>query len=618
LALLAAGQAAPAADAFQRALALQPEHPQLLVNLAQARLRLGQSGEAIECFQRAIQLQPRSAALRHRFAILLGNAERWDAAREMFMRALELAPTDAALRNDMGELLWRRQHRPEAIECFERAVQLDGGLAVAHYNLGNARREHGRLDEAEACYRRALAADPDLAAAMSNLAITLADQGRSDEATSWYQGAYKSKSHDARLGSQWLVSLQYLPGDSAGELCERHRQWYQRHHGSNHPSSAIQSSRHAPRAVRLADDRHGTDARLRVGLVSADFRAHPVGYFLSAILPHLDAARFELIGYADQLERDDYTRQLRGAASRWEEVHGDTDEQLATRIRADSLDLLIDLAGHTAGHRLPVFARRPAPVQATWLGYVGTTGVETMDYLISDRFHTPPGCDADYVERIVRLPGSYLCFAPPPLDIPVGPLPAGRTGPITLGCFNHPGKISGPTIQIWSDVLHAVPHSRLLLKYHGLDSQGARRRILDAFAQWGISPDRVGLEGPSSREELLRRYQNVDLALDTLPYSGGLTTCEALWMGVPVITLPGGTFASRHAASHLTNAGLGEFVAGSAEEYVRLAVQWTANLDRLAQLRATLRERLLASRLCDAPQFARDLERAWLEMAGEN
>jgi predicted O-linked N-acetylglucosamine transferase (SPINDLY family) len=282
-----------------------------------------------------------------------------------------------------------------------------------------------------------------------------------------------------------------------------------------------------------------------------------------------------------------------------------SDAELAGLVRRDEIDVLVDMAGHV-GRRLLAFARRPAALQVTWLGYTGTTGLDTMDGLIADRFHVRPGEESCYSETVLRMPHDYICYGAPPHAPAVDPLPALTNGRVTFGCFNNPAKYSPQTLDTWAAILRRVPGSTLLLKYGGLNQPDAQNCLRRAFEQRGVAAERIHFVGWSSNEDTLRHYGRIDLALDTWPYSGGLTTCEALWMGVPVICCPGRGFASRHSTSHMTNAGYGQFVAENLEAYVELAVQWAGRLNELAVLRAGMREQVAGSALCDGPGFARD------------
>ncbi len=314
-----------------------------------------------------------------------------------------------------------------------------------------------------------------------------------------------------------------------------------------------------------------------------------------------------MLCYSDRTVTDALAGRFRHAATEWHDVFALSDAELAERIRADRIDVLFDLAGHTARNRMLTFARRPAPVQIGWAGYVGTTGLEAMDYLLADRHHVPPEAEPYYCEQILRMPDGYVCFDAPADAPPVGPLPALAAGGVTLASFNNPAKITPPVVSVWAEILRRLPKARLLLKFRGLDSRASSGRLRRLFAAEAIAAERVELLGWSPRADLLSLYNQVDLALDTFPYSGGLTTCEALWMGVPVVTWPGTTFAGRHSLSHLSTVGLTETVADGREPYVELAVRLAENVAHLAELRSGLRERMAASPLCDGRRFAENL-----------
>jgi len=347
--------------------------------------------------------------------------------------------------------------------------------------------------------------------------------------------------------------------------------------------------------------------RLRVGFVSADLGRHPVGYFLIGVLENIGSESLETICYSDGLRKDDLTHRLQRAATHWRDTIGISDEQLSERIRTDRIDILFDLAGHTAHNRLLVFARKPAPLQVTWAGYVGTTGLKSIDCLLADRFEVPPGSERHYQEWVLRMPDGYVCYDPPVYAPPVAQLPALDRKQVTFGCFNNPAKITPQAIEVWARILHRLPTARLVLKFKGWNDHGIARRFAETFAAHAIDPGRLELLGYSPHVELLAEYNRIDLALDPFPYCGGLTTCEALWMGVPVVTCPGETFASRHSLSHLSNVGLTETIAHNLDEYVELAVAIAGDLPRLAALRAGLRQRMAASPLCDGNRFATHL-----------
>ena len=356
------------------------------------------------------------------------------------------------------------------------------------------------------------------------------------------------------------------------------------------------------------------DKRLKVGYVGGDFCAHPVGMFFTAFFRHHDKNAVETFVYMTGADTDHVTESLRGQADHWRDAALLDDAAFAEAARADGIDILVDTAGHTAMNRLRAFARRCAPVQATGFGVMGTTGLDGMDYFLADRFEIPPGHEKFYSESVVRLPGDNVCFAPPDYAPAVAPLPARERGFVAFGCFNAAGKISPEAIALWSRALVLAPGSRMLLKNFGLGVPECRERFIRLFSGHGIGADRLILEGPATHAELLAAYGRVDIALDPIPYSGGLTTLESLWMGVPVVTLPGETFASRHSASHLANAGYPELIAKDAGDYVAIALKLASDLDGLANLRARLRPKMAASPVCDGARYARGLEAAYRAM----
>jgi protein O-GlcNAc transferase len=394
-----------------------------------------------------------------------------------------------------------------------------------------------------------------------------------------------------------VPSLNYLPEATTATIAAAARDW----------------AGLVPRRARSAGWRGTADPerRLRIGYVSADLRDHPVAYFLESVLAAADRAAFEITCYSNLRDEDATTARLRRSVDQWRPIHGQSDESVGAAIRQDGIDILVDLSDHTTGSRLPVFADKPAPVQCSWLGYFGTTGLAEIDYIIADRFVIPSGEEGFYSETICRLPDSYLCFTPPHAAPPVGPSP---DGPVTFGCFNNPLKINETVVAAWSAILAAIPESRLLLKTKQLDDAAMRGALVEQFAVHGIARGRIVCAGGAPRAALLAAYGDIDIALDPFPYCGGTTTVEALWMGVPVISLRGDRFTARVGDSILTTSGLPELVEASIPDYIARASDLARDRPRLAGLRAGLRDRLAASPLCDAARFARHLEAAYRQM----
>jgi predicted O-linked N-acetylglucosamine transferase (SPINDLY family) len=486
-------------------------------------------------------------------------------------------------------------------------IEPENGIVLT--NRGNVLGKLGRLDDAVACYRKALASSPNFATAHNNLGLELQKLGRLKEAIASFRKALTIKPDLAEAHSSMALTTQYLPDVTLKELSEVHTSWDQQY------GAPLQSGWRA----------HGNDPapgrKLRIGLVSPDLGCHPVGYFVARLLQHKQQNDLECVCYSDR-NPDDLTERLQALSDEWMDTRDVSDEALSERIRSDKIDILIDLAGHTANNRLLVFARKPAPIQVTWVGYMGSTGLSAMDYLIADRWHVPEGAEGDYTEKILRLPNGYICYEPPYYAPEVGPLPFEKNGFITFGCFNNPAKINEGVVAVWMEILKAVPNSKLILSYQNMDAKSNHDRFLNQFDSGGVEGTRLTVEGKAPHHsDLFARYNDIDIALDTFPYSGGLTTCEALWMGVPVITKPGDTFASRHSLSHLANVGAAELVADNLSDYVARTVDLAKDVSRLAGMRSELRGRMAKSPLCDGERFASDftaaMRKIWQEWCGK-
>ena len=594
--LFKAGRRDAAADALVATCRLDP-------SLAPAHACLGviyrDQGDALAAaaeWETALRLRPDDGETWHLLGTLLSKLERYPQAVDALQHAVRLRPAVGASHMNLGLALAMSGRLEEALAAFARATAVDPAVAESvQVLLGNIWFDRGRLDDAVACYHRAEAMNPRNGMVQLNLGNMMRDLGRAEEAVACYRRALLLQPDFAAVHSNLLLAGQYCTGVTLAGLAESHAA-FDRQQAAPVRTSASSTERRSARKK----------SRLRLGFVSPDLGRHPVGFFLASLLENLRGADVETVCYSDRYRQDSITRRLRSAATRWREIKPMTDARVAELVRRDEVDILFDLAGHTANNRLLVFARRPAPVQITWAGYVGTTGLAEMDYLLADRFHVPAEAEPFYRERVLRMPHGYICYEPPADAPPVGPLPALGRGSVLFGCFNHLAKITPQGVTTWASVLRRVPGSGLLLKYNRWTNASAVGRMTELFAAEQIDPARLQFEGSGHHADWLGTYNRVDLALDPFPYSGGLTTCEALWMGVPVITCPGETFASRHSLSHCSNATVPEGVAGSLDEYVERAVSLASDVRKLAALRATLRPRMAGSPLCDRTQFARD------------
>jgi protein O-GlcNAc transferase len=573
-------------------LAVSPDMFEALALLGSAAFQQGDLARAEAGFRHAAAIRPDDHSVWSNLASCLNRLGRSDEALAIHEQLAQSTPRSATQWNNYGCTLAALDRSAEAETAFRQALTLRPDYVNAMVNKARVLKTLGRLDEAELDCRRAGALDPASADVLGVLGNVLLAQGRAEDALSAHCLAVAADPRDAAAHSRALLALQYRSDVTPLALLEAHRAWHAQHTASIEP---------LPGVARRVDP----NRPLRLGFVSEDFGCHAVGYFLMRLLENLDRLACQPVCYHDRRTKDALTHRLEAAVPAWRCVYGVTHEALAHQIRADHIDVLVDMGGHTS-NRLPVFARRAAPIQIAWLAYPGTTGVPAIDYLLADAWQIPPGDERYYVERVLRMPHGYACYDPP-ADAPVpSSLPARKAGRVTFGCFNNPAKMNQQVLALWAQILRRLPHARLLLRFRGLDCPAVAARFRAAFRDQGVEPDRIELAGWAAHAQLLAEYARVDLALDPFPYSGGLTTCEALWMGVPVITTPGTTFAGRHSLSHLASAVLTEFVAPTQADYVELAVRWANDLDRLEQWRAELRPRMAASPLCDGRQFADD------------
>ncbi|HSZ59053.1 MAG TPA: tetratricopeptide repeat protein [Tepidisphaeraceae bacterium] len=596
-----AGRAGEALDEYKQVLSLRSDWPEAHNGLANALLAAGRLDEAIDAYRRALALRPEypealsnlSNALRLKGDIAGAVA----AAR----KAIALRPNYAAAYNNLGTALHLTGSADEAIASYRQAVALDPNAVLSLYNLGGALQDCGRLEEAIGFYTKALALREDFAEIHGNLGNALKDMGRIDDALASYRRALSLKS-ETKAAHNLLFGIHFHPDWGPREILEEHLRWARVY---AEPLAQTIVPHENPGAPGLA-------RRLRVGFVSPDFTVHPVGRFLLPLLENLDRQAIEVFCYSDVRRPDEMTERLQAQADVWRSILFVPDEEAAARIRADRIDILVDLVMHADGSRLLLFARKPAPVQATYLAYCSTTGLSTMDYRLSDPFLDPIGVDESiYSEKTVRLPHTYWCYPPPDGTPEVGPLPAESSGRITFGCLNNFAKVSEPALKTWCKLLRSVPGSRLLV----FSREGPhRQRALELVAREGIEPGRFQFVGAVPTPQYFERYQQIDIALDPFPFGGGTTTCDALWMGVPVVSLAGRTAVSRAGSSILSNVGLPDLVAHDTEEYLRIARELATELPRLSELRSSLRPRMRASPLMDAPAFARGFEAACRQM----
>ena len=604
------GRSDEAAANYRKALEISPDYVEVHCNLGRVLLAPGRQEEAIACFQRSLELQPDNAEV----LLILGTAQKargyLEAAQSSLMRAHEVSPENMEIIIHLGDTCLELEQADHALACYRKAAEIDPENAVAYNNMGNVYFSLGQFFEAEASYRRAVELQPEFSAAHGNLGCVMKDIGQPLESIKSLRRAIEIAPEDCTVRSNLLFIGHLMEDKSPTNLFEEAKAF------------GKMAARQAKPLERW-DNTPNPERPLRIGFVSGDLQFHPVGFFIEGVLRALasrNSGKLDIFAYTNNFRVDPATKRIKSHCNHWREVFGRMDNEVAEMIREDEIDILIDLSGHTARNRLSVFAWKPAPIQVTWLGYFATTGVEAIDYLIADPWTLLSSEETYFTETIWRLPETRLCFTPPDINVVIRPLPVLSEHKITFGCFNNLNKMNDRVVAVWARVLTEVPNSRLFLKARQLyqspspSPSPVRDTVMKQFADYGIEPTRLVLEGPDVRENYLAAYNRVDIALDPFPYTGGTTTAEALWMGVPVLTLAGKDFLARQGVGLLMNAGLNDWVASDPDDYVARAIAHANNIDGLSVLRARLREQVLASPVFDASRFAMHFEEALREM----
>jgi len=547
---------------FQKIFAIQPDCFMAWCSLGKIQRTLGLHLSAKMSYQKAVELEPTSVEVLCLLGATCLELNLTDEAEHYLLRAKEIGAQHSQVCYELACLYQKKKQYSVALEYFYKSLELNPELAEAYAKLSQIYFVQGKIHESNNCLRNALVIKPESVVANGLLAFSL----------NYELGI---NSYDIfKISCDWARSVKKLLHAELPRFC-----------------NSVQP-----------------DRTIKIGFVSPDFRRHPVGYFVQSFMMLRDTDKFKVYCYSDVRGEDDVTKSLIEAADNWRRVYGIKDDKLAELIQRDEIDILVDLAGHTKDNRLNVFVTKPAPIQVTWAGYVGTTGLDSIDYLISDRYQSPEGAEEYTVEQIVRLSDDYICYMPPEYAPEVSPLPALENGFVTFGSFNNLAKISEEAISLWCEVLKQVSYSRIFIKNPSFSDRAVVDHYLALFKKHGISSDRITTEGEGTPEEMMACYACVDIQLDSLPYSGGLTTLESLWMGVPVVTLPGLLFSSRHSLSHLMNVGLSECVASSCEEYVAIARNLASDVSRLSQLRQSLRTMMAESPVCDGFAFTEQLQ----------
>jgi protein O-GlcNAc transferase len=568
-----------------------------------ARLhREGRAADAERICTEILKSNPRHAESLHLLGILALQSAHSDQAVDFIRRAIAANPTAANYHCNLGVLLTNLGQIDAAVAAYRQAISLQPGMAEARNNLASALRQLEHLDESIAECRLALALKPDYLEAYNNLGNTLKDMARIGDAIDAYRRGAAVDPRDAAIHSNIIFAQLMLPDLSESDLRRETEIWDKQH--AQPLRAQIRAS--STSSERGHENDRTPDRRLRIGYVSADFHEHASAFFLDPLLSNHDHDRFEIFCYAQQPVPDAHTRRFEAIADYWRNTADLSEDELAEKIRADQIDILVDLKLHTANNRLLVFARKPAPVQVSWLGYPGTSGLETIRWRLTDPYLDPaPDPNA------IALPDCFWCYDPLTSEPAVEELPALKNGFVTFGCLNNFCKVSDLALELWAGAMSATPNSRLIL----LAPPGwPRQRVLDLLNRRGIDSNRIEFAPRTSRAQYLKLYNRIDIGLDTLPYNGHTTSLDAFWMGVPVITRVGNTPVGRGGWSQLNNLGKTEWAAHSDEEFASIAAKLAGDLLRLADIRRQLREQLRASPLCDGKRFARNMENAFRKM----
>jgi len=551
---------------------LSPQHKKLTVSQALQQAMhyhtAGQLPEAETIYRQILQHEPNHSDALHLLGMIAAQANDHDTAIELIQKAIRVDNTVPNFYNSLGNVFNNQNLFDKAATCYQQALSLNPNFAQAHCHLGSALKNQGLIDDAIAHYRCAIGIQPNYLLAHQDLILTLNYAIDSDRAAIFAE--------HLRFNEQQAAPL----------------------------SALIKS--------HLND---GNPLRLKIGYVSADFRKHAVADFIESVLAHHEPEKFEIFCYYNHLQNDEATQRFQQYAHHWRDCVKLSDEALVAQIRQDQIDILIDLGGHTADNRILVFARKPAPIQVTYLGYPNTTGLTTIDYRITDNYLDPDGMSEPLSSEIpLRMPASFFCYHPHENSPPVSPLPAIQQGYITFSAFHNHSKLNQHTFALWAKILHAISDAKLVIQNKSLKSVAIQHALRDRFAELGIAPERLILRDSVPYSDYLKAYHQIDMALDSYPFNGGATTCDALWMGIPVVTLVGDRSVSRMGLSILSTVGLTELITYTQQEYIERTIKLAGDLDHLQALRTGMRDRMQASPLLDGIRFTRHLEAAYRQM----
>jgi protein O-GlcNAc transferase len=588
--LQASGRMEEAVAVYRKLVELRPGFAAGWNNLGAALSMSGRTSDAIASFERAAEIDPRDAGTNFNLGRAFGELGENDRALAALKKALDLKPNYADAMNQRGVIFQSTGRVDEALTAFQQAIAMRPDYAEAHNNLGVAHQVKRDYQSAIEAHRRAIQIRPNYPDACGNLAQALSQVGELDESLKAYYTA-RSLTADRRTASGMMLFIHTHPEFDAAAILREHQIWE-----ATYPRPLYKD-------IKPHSNNRAANRRLRVAYLSADLNEHPAGRFMLPVMQHHDHREFEIICYYDNRDSDSMTERLRQHTDEWHNTGRLIDAQLAEKIRADKIDIVVDLLMHARGNRMLTLARKPAPVQISYLAYCSTTGLPTVDYRISDPYLDPPGVDESvYSEKTARVSASYWCYSAPDAAPEVTPPPSESNHYVTFGCMNNFWKVSKVAIRMWGELLQRIPNSRLLVHSH---EGGHRQKFINRL---GVDQARVEFSGFQPAAEYFHTFSRIDISLDPFPYGGGTTTCDSLWMGVPVVSRMGATAVSRGGSSILSNVGLAELLSATHDDYVQVAMALAADAARLRELRFGLRDRMRRSPLMDGPRLARDLE----------
>ncbi len=600
-----------AIEHFSKAVELDSNQASFFQSLGLAYCSLGKFAKAIDYFQRALILDPKNLATQNNLGNCYKQEDKLADAARCYRKAISLRPTYLLASINLADVLGKQHKHKAAIKTYRKALRLGTNipenqmhLAVLHHGLGLALRELDKTDEAIAAYKEAISIQPDFALAHNSLGAALLARNEVDAAITSFRRALEIEPNLARVHSNILLVMNYLANSTQEQLYAESRKFDSQHaKGLRKRRDSFRNSRNRKRP-------------LKIGYLSPDFQDHSVAHFTRKLPREHNREAVEVFCYSDVETPDYVTAQFQAQTDHWLSIAKMDDDEVAACIRRDRIDILVDLAGHTSRNRLLLFAQKPAPVQVSWLGYPNTTGLKTMDYRLTDSVADPLSeADRLYTEKLIRLEHGFLCYQTDESILEVSSPPCLKQGHITFGSFNSISKVTPDVVGVWSRILQSVPDSRLVLKAKALEDSGTRMRLLQAFREHGIDSDRLDLINMvAGRKDHMKLYSRVDIGLDPFPYNGTTTTCEALWMSVPVITLCGDRHAGRVGASIMHHVGLPSLVAQSSDEYVNVAKYLANDTQELTRQRKTIRAQMQQSALMDVPAFVATLENAYRKM----